>query len=136
MRKLVLMLVAGAMISVTLNGCAETPAQKAKSLEPLMSAAGFHMHPADTPTRQNALKALTPYKMRYYVKGGSPHYWYADPDVCQCIYVGNEAAHQQFEKLKVEQNMANEQAQAAQMNQEAAEQEQMDLSFWPYDPMW
>jgi hypothetical protein len=137
MRNLILSRIGGVMLLLLLvSGCAETPAQKAQQIEPLLSAAGFHMHPADTPEREDALKALTPYKMRYYVKAGKPHYWYADPDFCACIYVGKEANYQQFEKLRVEQRMANEQAQAAQLNEEAVQQEDMNLSFWPYDPMW
>ena len=129
-------LIGGAMLALIVGGCAETPQQKAQQIEPLLSAAGFHMHPADTPEREDALKALTPYKMNYYPKGGTLHYWYADPGFCDCIYVGKEANYQQFQKLRLEQRMANEQAQAAQMNEEVAQQEEMNLSLWPYDPMW
>jgi hypothetical protein len=32
--------------------------------------------------------------------------------------------------------MPSEQAQAAQLNEEAAQQEEMNLSSWLYDPMW
>lgn len=130
-------LIGGAMLALIMfSGCAETPQQKARQIEPLLSAAGFHMHPADTPERENALKALTPYKVRYYTKGGVLHYWYADPDYCACIYVGLEPNYQHFQQLRLEQRMANEQARAAQLNEEAAQQEEMNLSFWPYDPMW
>jgi hypothetical protein len=137
MWNLVLSRIGGALLVLVIaSGCAETPQQKAQQIEPLLSAAGFHMHPADTPERQNAMKALTPYKIRYYTKAGKLHYWYADPDFCACIYVGNEASYQRFQKLRIEQRMANEQAQAAQLNEEAIQQEEMNLSFWPYDPMW
>lgn len=130
-------LIGGAMLAlIMVSGCAETPQQKARQIEPLLSAAGFHMHPVDTPERENALKAMTPYKMRYYTKGGTLHYWYADPDYCACIYVGREANYQRFEQLRLEQRIANEQAQAAQLNEEAVQQEDMNLSLWPYDPMW
>jgi hypothetical protein len=32
--------------------------------------------------------------------------------------------------------MASEQAQAAQINEEEVQHEEMNLSFWLYDPMW
>ena len=136
MRSLVGLWIGGAILALIIGGCAETPQQKAEHIEPLLSAAGFHMHPADTPERESALKALTPYKMRYYTKHGALRYWYADPGYCDCIYIGREKNYQQFEKLRVEQRMASEQAQAAQLNEETVQQEEMNLSFWPYDPMW
>jgi hypothetical protein len=136
MRHLVAIVIGAAMLALVAGGCAETPQQKAQQLEPLLSAAGFHMHPADTPARENALKALTPYTMRYYVKNGQLHYWYADPAGCNCVYVGREKNYQQFQKLRLEERMASEQARAAQLNEETVQQEQMDLSLWPYDPMW
>jgi hypothetical protein len=140
MRNLVLNRIGSAMLILVIvaivSGCAETPQQKAQHIEPLLSAAGFHMHPADTPERENALKLLTPYKMRYYTRAGTLHYWYADPDFCDCIYVGKEKNYQRFEQLRVEQRMASEQAQAAQLNEEAAQQEELNMSLWPYDPMW
>lgn len=136
MRHFVAIVLGSAMLALMAGGCAQTPEQKAVQLEPLLSAAGFHMHPADTSEREAALKAHTPYKMRYYVKNGQLHYWYGDPGGCDCIYVGREKNYQQFQKLRLEQRMANEQAQAAQLNEETVQQEEMNLSLWPYDPMW
>src|SRR5690349_920589 len=54
------------LLSWVITGCAETPLQRARRLEPLLSAAGFHMAPADTPQRQQELASHTPLKMRYY----------------------------------------------------------------------
>ena len=59
-----------------------------------------------------------------------------DPDFCGPIYFGKEKNYQQFQKLRLEQRMASEQAQTAPLNEEAAQHEEINLLFWLYDPMW
>ncbi len=50
-----------------------TPEQQAEQLEPMLSAAGFRMLPADTPQRQQQLQSLVPMQVNYYVgKTGNP----------------------------------------------------------------
>jgi hypothetical protein len=117
-----------------LAGCAETPRQRAHRLEPMLSAAGFHMVPADTAQRQQELASHTPLKMRYYFANGKPHYWFADPYVCNCVYVGNEASFQQYQQLRLEQQMAEREQAAAAMNENAAEEEQFNWMMWPPSP--
>jgi hypothetical protein len=61
------------------------------------------------------------------------------PDFCSRIHIGKEKnyqQYQQFPKLRLEQRMASLQTQAAQINEEAGQHEEMNLSFWLYDPMW
>jgi hypothetical protein len=115
-------------------GCAETPQQRANRLEPLLSAAGFHMHPADTPRRQQELASMTPLKMRYYFNNGKPHYWFADPYVCDCIFIGSEDSFQKYQELRLQQRTIEREQEVAEMNEDAAQQEQMDLMMWPTDP--
>jgi hypothetical protein len=114
-------------------GCAETARQRARRLEPLLSAAGFHMVPADSPERQQELASHTPLKMRYYVVNGRPRYWFGDPYVCHCVYVGDEAAYQRYQQLKLEQRMVEQAMAAAEMNEDAAQMEQFNWMLWP-DP--
>jgi len=123
-------------MAAALDGCALTPQQKALKLEPTLSAAGFKMLPADTPKRQEVLASVPPYQLRYFIHNGKPRYLYADPDNCNCIYVGNQLAYQHYEQLKLDEQMTNEQQQTAELNQDAVMQEDMDFSAWPYDPMW
>ncbi len=115
-------------------GCAETPAERAQRIEPMLAAAGFHMHPADTSAREAQLKNVTPLKVRYYPHDGKPHYWFADPVYCDCIYIGNEAAYDAYERLRLQQRMVNQEQMAAAMNEDAAQQEQMNFMMWPADP--
>jgi hypothetical protein len=119
------------LVTGFLAGCAETARQRALRLEPMLSAAGFHMVPADTPQRQHELEAHTPLKMRYYFANGRPHYWFADPYVCDCVYIGNEANYQQYQRLKAQEQMVRGEEAAAAMNQNAAEQEQFNWMMWP-----
>jgi hypothetical protein len=116
------------------TACAETPRQRALRIEPMLSAAGFHIHPADAPQRQEELTSMTPLKVRYYVRDGKLHYWFADPARCQCIYVGNEQNYQTYEQIKLQQQTAQREEAAAMMNEDAAQQEQMNFMMWPADP--
>ena len=98
----------------------EPPAERALDLEPLLSAAGFHVVPADTPEKRAQLQSLTPAKVLYHVTGGQPRYWFADPYNCQCLYVGDEKAYQEYQKLRLQKQLADEQREAAMVNEAAA----------------
>ena len=109
----------------------ETPQQRAERIEPMLAAAGFHMLPADTPERVAETQRLTPLKVRYFIDNGKPRYWFNDPVNCHCVYVGSEKNYQQYEQIRLSQQAARQEAEAAQMNEEAAEQEQMNMMMWP-----
>jgi hypothetical protein len=57
-------------------------------------------------------------------------YWFADPVYCQCLYVGNEDAYDRYQQLRLQQKVANEQEETAQLNESAASQEQMNFGLW------
>ena len=120
MRKIVFSILVSGFI-VTIFGCAAVQTEKAKSKEELMSAAGFVMVPADTPEEMQNLQSLTPLTMEYDVKDNKPLYWYADPDGCKCVYTGDQAAYDRYQRLRVEQNIANEEEDAAIANETAAD---------------
>jgi hypothetical protein len=122
------------LLSCFVTRCAETPRQRAHRLEPLLSAAGFHMVPADTPQRQQELASHTPLKVRYYFANGKPHYWFADPYACSCVYIGNEAEFQKYQLLKLQQQTVEREQAAAEMNENAAEEEQFNWMMWPPSP--
>ena len=115
-----------------LTACAtqETPTQRAQRIEPLLAAAGFHVHPADTPARVANLQTLTPLKVSFAPKDGKMRYWFADPVYCQCLYVGNQATYDRYQQLRLQQKLAEEQQETAQINESAAMQEQMDFGMW------
>src|SRR5271155_422192 len=121
------------MLLATLSACSlfqETPEARARRLEPMLSAAGFNILPADNDQKISAIQSLPPLKMRYYTKDGKLRYWFADPDYCHCVYVGNETAYQSYQKLKLQSQMAQQSEMAAELNEDAAEQLEMPNPFF------
>jgi hypothetical protein len=130
-----LIVLIASVIPLVTAGCAaqqpETPTQHAQQVEPILSAAGFHALPADTPARKAELNRLTPLKMRFFPRNGQMHYWYADPYYCNCIYSGSEKAYDTYQRLRLQQQMANQEEMSSQMNEDAAAQENMNFMMWP-----
>jgi hypothetical protein len=120
-------------IVVLFAGCflRETPQQRAERIEPMLAAAGFQPLAADTPDRIAETQRLTPLKVRYYFDNGKPRYWFNDPVNCHCVYVGGEKSYQKYEQIRLSQRAAQQEAQAAEMNEDAAQQEQMNMMMWP-----
>ena len=60
-----------AIVALAVSACAtqETPEQRARRMEPMLAAAGFHVHPADTPAKQANLQAMEPLAIRFKPKG-------------------------------------------------------------------
>ena len=117
------------LLGPVLAGCASTT-QTILDKENMLSAAGFKVKFAQTPAQRANLQTLPPNQLVARSRGDAVYYLYADPTVCECIYVGNQQAYQQYQKMRFEQNLATEQAMAVQLNQEAA----MDWDAW--GPVW
>ena len=115
-----------------LAACASMEASKAVQAEQLMAASGFQMKLADTPEKLAHLKTLTQHKLVPHEKDNALVYVYADATTCQCVYWGNEASYQQYQKLAVQEQIADEQRMAAQMNENAA----MNWGMWGMGPWW
>jgi hypothetical protein len=84
------------------TGCAESSHQRAQRLEPILAQAGFHVVSANTPVQAQRLSDMTPLKLSYSLHNGSPSYWFADPYVCHCLYVGSEQDYNEFQQLEQE----------------------------------
>jgi hypothetical protein len=134
-----------AAISTALSGCssilpqpptAEQKAeQKAEQIEPMLTAAGFRMLPADTPERQQRLATLAPLEVNYYIgKTGTLHYYMADPDYCKCMYIGSEENYQKYDKLKLDQQFEAKEGVISRENLEAQQMEDMDLQEEMFNP--
>ncbi|HEX9665768.1 MAG TPA: hypothetical protein VGA95_04330 [Thermodesulfobacteriota bacterium] len=123
MMKITLLTIIGMMILMHLS-CAGIRTSEAQQVDSLLAAAGFKMLPADTPEKEEMLNSLPPLNLQYRVKDGNPLYFYADPYNCKCVYTGDQAAYDRYEKLAQE---AAEQ-QAAFINEEAA----MEMNSWDW----
>ena len=114
---------------LSLAGCA-TPAQQAQSRENLLAAAGFVQHPADTAARQTSLQTLPPDRVVRTVHDDRVAYVFADPLVCDCLYVGDQRAWGNYQREMLQLHIADEQEMAAQMNETAA----MNWNWGPWGP--
>jgi hypothetical protein len=113
----------------------ETPEQKAAQMEPMLSAAGFVMLPADTPQRQQQIANIPPLEVSYYVgKTGKLHYWMADPTYCKCLYLGSEQAYQRYEQMSLNQKWLQKENDTARNDLEASQEEAMDAQIEEFNP--
>ena len=118
--------------AVSLAGCASMEASETAQTENMLAAANFRIKLADTPEKMAHLKTLTQHKLVPHEKDGQVYYVYADATTCQCVYWGDEAAYQRYQQFAVQQQIADEQRMAAQMNQNAA----MNWGMWGPGPWW
>jgi hypothetical protein len=130
-----------AMLLLALAGCAAfqpDPRVAADKKESMLSAAGFKMVPAETPDKLAHAQSLPQLKLQYYTDAdGAVRYWMADAQYCHCVYVGNQSNYQQFKQMRFQAQLAAEQNQAAQMQAEAAQEEQMEfMNPMMMGPMW
>src|SRR5882672_35761 len=105
-RKARLLLVLATAFAV--GGCAAMRRQEARDTGDLLVAAGFSSKPADTPGRERQLRALPPLKMESQSKDGHLVYRYADPYSCDCLYVGDEQAYAEYERLALQKQIAED----------------------------
>jgi hypothetical protein len=112
-----------------------TPQEQAAKMEPMLSAAGFTMLPADTPESQAKLSSLLPVQVQYYIgKKGRLHYYMADPYYCRCMYIGSEQAYQQYEKIKLNEQFQEQEGEINRESLEERQMEEMDLQEEMFNP--
>ena len=111
-------------LTVSMNGCGGQTADT----EDMLSAAGFQMKGAETPAQVQNLQNMPQGKLLQHTENGKPVFVYADAKGCKCMYVGDEAARQRYEKMAAEKKIADEQMMAA-------EEYEMDWGPWgPWRP--
>ena len=123
-------LLATTAIALLASGCTYFRREDADHTESTLAAAGFQMKPADTPKREAALAKFPVRKLVSRVREGQVTYFYADPDFCKCLYYGNQQQYGRYKQLAIQQQIAQEQIDAAEMNENTA----MDWGMW--GPFW
>ena len=98
-----LLLAVSALLSA---GCATIQRLEATETERMLTTAGFHMVPADTPERQKDLRSRPPLRIVSRTKDGNVEYTYADPDNCRCLYIGGDKEYAEYEALRVKKETA------------------------------
>jgi hypothetical protein len=96
------------LAACVLASCQTTPPDFGAQ-EDQLAAAGFVMKPANTPERQTMLGRLPAHQFLVRENGGTTHYVYADPLVCDCLYVGTQQAYDQYRSNQLAQHLADQQ---------------------------
>ena len=131
MVKMVRMALTAVAASAALAGCQTVGAPER---EGQLAAAGFVRHEADTPQKLAKLQALPQNTIVFAQRKHGAVYIYADAAGCNCAFIGNAAAYQQYEQIRTANNIAEMQQTTAMLNADAA----MDWGgVWgPYVPGW
>jgi hypothetical protein len=114
---------AGALTLLMLAlGCTSTQTQ---NKENLLIAAGFKVIVPSTASQQQKLRALPAGKVTLVQKNGKIYYVFPDAANNQA-YVGGPQQYQAYKQLRLANKLANENLEAAEMNQDAS----MDWGGW------
>ena len=101
------------VIALTVTACTTMQGGATRSIEQMLAAAGFEMKVADTPEKAADLRTLPMRKMTVRRQGAASYYIFADPDVCNCLYVGTEPQYQEYQRLLLKKELADEQLDAS-----------------------
>jgi hypothetical protein len=101
-----------------LTGC-ETEQQQVRSQEDLLAAAGFQAVPAATPARRQQMAQLPAVHLLQRTQSDKFVYFYADPLVCNCLYIGDQAAYGRYRSEVLARQVADEQVLAAESYENA-----------------
>jgi hypothetical protein len=113
-------------LGLALAGCAAIEEHDTGQKEQLLAAAGFQMRPADSPAKLTDLERLPQQRLVRHERDGEAVWVYADATDCKCLYSGDQGNYDEFEKLRVQQRIADQEEMAAAMNQQAA----MNWEMW------
>ena len=109
-------------------GTAQTEAvrQPVLETESTLSAAGFRQVPAKSAAELSHVRSLPPQQLSYSIDNGRFHYRFADPDFCRCVFEGDQAAYQNYERLRVAAENERSDRHAGQIRREADQQTALD----------
>jgi hypothetical protein len=96
-----------AMLCLALAACANTTT-KVEKKEDLLLASGFTIRVADTPKRQALLAKLPAHRFVQRSKDGKALFLYADPLVCDCLYIGDDKAFGKYQETILDRQMARD----------------------------
>ena len=115
--------VAASLIAISASGAVGLAACASMSSlvqakENLLAAAGFGVHLATTPQRRAELTSLPPNRFVMRSKGDHVEYLYADPLVCNCLYVGDQRAFDRYKREVFDRHLVDERQLTAEMYRE------------------
>ena len=112
--------------------------EQARHVEEMLAAAGFRQVPADTSGKAEQLARFTPLKLHHYLgRDGKTRFWFSDPDYCGCAYIGDEAAFDKYQDLRIQTRNARQREETAEQNYDAAQEMQSiqaEQMMYPFGP--
>jgi hypothetical protein len=115
-----------------LAGCASYEAQNKESL---LIAAGFRTRTPATAKQQAMFSRMTPYTLERRIRNGKVLYAYADKQQ-NVAYIGGENEYQKYKQLALQQSIAQNQLEAAQINEEASMYDEWGPYWGPWNTWW
>ncbi len=91
----------------------------------MMAASGFKFVPANTPERVASFNTLPKHQFIRQIKGDKVVYIYADPTICNCLYVGGQKSFAAYQARRLQQRIADDQAQVS---------DDMSMVNWNWGP--
>ena len=120
------------LLLAILVGCASWDAQNKESL---LSAAGFRTRTPTTANQQAMFTRMTPYKVERRIRNGKVLYAYADKQN-NVVYLGGENEYQKYRQLALQQSIAQDQIEAAQINEDASMYQDFGPYWGPWNTWW
>lgn len=105
-----------AWVTLGLIGCASMGSSNTKNL---LSASGFKVKTPETAKQKELYASAESYKVQRISNEGKTLYAYKD-EKSGTAYIGDEKAYQEYQRLSIQQNIASQQYQAAEMNRQMA----------------
>ncbi len=112
----ILLSLASGIVLFALGGCASVGSTNTESL---LSAAGFVVRTPQTDRQKQIYAALPAYKVERATVKDKVFYVYKD-EKAGVAYVGHEPEYQRYKQLAVQQQIAQEQYMAAELDRQAA----------------
>ena len=113
---IILLSLASGIVLFALGGCASVGSTNTESL---LSAAGFVVRTPQTDRQRQIYAALPAYKVERATVKDKVFYVYKD-EKAGVAYVGHEPEYQRYQQLAVQQQIAQEQYMAAELDRQAA----------------
>jgi hypothetical protein len=112
-------------VAIAIAGCATSSQTSMQSKESMLVAAGFKTITPKTAAQKQKLQNLPPGKVTMVQKKGKTYYIFPDPAQNQA-YVGGPKEYQEYQQLRAEKKLANENLETAEMYQDA----EMNWGAW------
>lgn len=116
-----------AIVLLAMAGFAGCASYDAQNKESLLTAAGFRTRTPATAKQQVMFNRMTPYKLERRIRNGKVLYAFADKQQ-NVVYIGGEREYQQYKQLALQKSIAEDQLEAAQINEES--------SLYDFGPYW